>query len=70
MLTHTGSLRSRSALQRGSVHLGKGWKVRPFIKLAPHETVTLMDVVGCGSIREMFVTTDYHRLSELVLRMY
>lgn len=54
----------------GAQHLGKGWKVRPFIKVAPHETVTLMDVSGSGSIREIFLTTDYHRLSELVLRMY
>lgn len=54
----------------GAVHLGKGWKVRPFIKVAPHQTVTLMDVDGPGSIREMFLTTDYHRLSELVLRIY
>jgi len=53
-----------------SLRLGKGWKVRPFIKIAPHETVTLMDVKGSGSIREMFITTDYHRLSELVLRFY
>ncbi len=54
----------------GSVHLGKGWKVRPFIRVKPGETVTLMDIVGSGSIREIFLTTDYHRLSELVLRFY
>lgn len=54
----------------GSMHLGKGWKVRPFIKVAPHETVVLMDVQGSGSIREIFLTTDHRRLSELVVRMY
>ena len=54
----------------GAMHLGKGWKVRPFIKVAPHETVVLMDVQGSGSIREIFLTTDHRRLSELVLRMY
>ncbi len=53
-----------------SVNLGKGWKVRPFIKVAPRETVTLMDIQGCGSIRELFFTSDYRRLSELVLRFY
>ena len=53
-----------------SVHLGKGWKVRPFIKIQPGQTETLMDVTGPGSIREMFITTDYKRLSELVLRIY
>lgn len=53
-----------------SMRLGKGWKVRPFIRLEPHQTVTLMDVEGSGSIRECFITTDYARLSELVIRMY
>lgn len=53
-----------------SIHLGKGWKVRPFIKVAPGQTETLMDVKGSGSIREMFITTDHQRLSELVLRIY
>ena len=54
----------------GAAQLGKGWKVRPFIKVQPGETVTLMDVTDCGSIREMFLATDTHRLSELILRFY
>ena len=55
---------------RASEHLGKGFKVNPFIKVNPHETVTLGDIRGSGSIREFFFTTDFKRLSELVLRIY
>ena len=54
----------------GAAHLGKGWKVNPFVKIAPHQTLTLMDVSGSGSIRQLFLTTDYHMLSEFILRVY
>ncbi len=60
MLPHSGA----------AMHLGRGWKVRPFIKIAPGETVTLAEIEGPGSIEEIFFTTDIHRLSELVLRLY
>ena len=55
---------------KASLKLGKGWKVRPFIKLLPHETVLLGEITGPGSIEEFFITTDHRRLSELVLRIY
>lgn len=50
--------------------LGKGWKVRPFIKVRAGETVTLADIEGPGMIREFFITSDYPNFSELVLRFY
>src|SRR5271166_6654359 len=31
---------------KASVDLGQGWKVRPFLKPKPGETVTIMDVDG------------------------
>lgn len=51
-------------------NLGKGWKVRPFIRVEAGETVVLADIEGQGIISEIFFTSDYPRLSELVLRMY
>lgn len=60
MLAHSG----------GAVRLGKGWKVRPFIKIRPHETALLAQIEGPGAIEELFITTDHRRLSELVLRIY
>jgi hypothetical protein len=55
---------------RGALKLGKGWKVRPFIKIVPGETVLLAYIEGPGSIEEFFITTDHHKLSNLILRIY
>jgi hypothetical protein len=55
---------------RAAVDLGKGWKVRPFIKLAAGETATLADVEGPGSISQMWITSDLAQFRALVLRMY
>lgn len=53
-----------------ALDLGRGWKVRPFIKLASQETAVLADIEGPGSIRHFFITSDLHYYSELVLRIY
>ncbi len=50
--------------------LGRKWKVRPCITLAPQSTTTIMDVDGPGCIRHFWVTVDAKRLRDLVLRMY
>ena len=50
--------------------LGKGWKVRPFIRMAPHEKVIIADIVGSGEIVQLFLTSDRANLGELMLRMY
>lgn len=55
---------------KAAVKLGKGWKVRPFIRLEAGETAVLADIKGPGSIEEMFLTTSHRRLSELTLRIY
>ena len=39
-------------------HLGQGWKVRPFIKMKPGETVTIMDVEGPGIIQHIWMAGD------------
>jgi hypothetical protein len=38
-------------------NLGQGWKVRPFIEVAPHTTVDIMDVDGPGSIEHIWMAT-------------
>jgi hypothetical protein len=53
-----------------AVDLGKGWKVRPFIRLNAETTVTLADIEGSGCINEFFITSDLQNYSELVLRIY
>jgi len=39
-------------------HLGQGWKVSPFIKPKPGETVTIMDVEGPGIIQHIWMATE------------
>jgi len=38
--------------------LGRGWKVRPFLKPKAGETVTLMDVKGPGIIQHIWMATE------------
>lgn len=40
-----------------AVDLGQSWKVRPFIKVKPHSTVTMMDVAGPGVIQHIWMAT-------------
>ncbi len=49
--------------------LGKGWKVNPFVKIAPGETLTLADIEGPGAIQHIWMTpTKLWRHS--IIRMY
>ncbi|MBE0652177.1 MAG: DUF2961 domain-containing protein [Bacteroidales bacterium] len=42
---------------KSAQHLGQGWKVRPFIKVQPGATVTIMDVSGPGMIQHIWMAT-------------
>jgi len=46
------------AFSGASVDLGQGWKVRPFVKVKPHSTQTMMDVAGPGEIRHIWMATS------------
>ena len=61
------------AFSRAASDLGKGWKVRPFIKVPAHSTVTIMDVAGPGTIRHIWMaaTEDLHGVGRAnVMRFY
>jgi hypothetical protein len=45
------------AFSNAAADLGRGWKVRPFVKVSPHSTVTIMDVSGSGIIEHIWMTT-------------
>ncbi len=45
------------AFSAAASDLGQGWKVRPFIKVQPHSTVTIMDVDGPGTIEHIWMAT-------------
>ena len=56
-----------------AVELGRGWKVRPFIKVPPHGTATVMDVDGPATIKHIWiaVSQDFHGIGRAnVLRFY
>ena len=45
------------AFSAAASDLGQGWKVRPFIKVQPHGTTTIMDVDGPGAIEHIWIAT-------------
>src|SRR4051794_36368156 len=53
-----------------AVPLGKGWKVRPFIKLPAGEEAVLADIEGPGTITYFWITTDLAELRKLILRVW
>jgi hypothetical protein len=49
--------------------LGRGWKVNPFIKIAPGETRVIAEIEGSGAIQQIWMTpTGHWRYS--ILRIY
>lgn len=50
--------------------LGQGWKVSPYIRIQPGETVAIADISGSGKITHIWMTDNCKRNRRLVLRMY
>ncbi len=50
--------------------LGRGWKVRPFIRVAAGELATLAEIVGPGCINQFWITSNLAELRALVLRFF
>ena len=57
-----------AASARAADDLGRGWKVRPFIRVNAGETATLMDVDGPGIIEHIWIVEGLNR--GLVIRFY
>jgi hypothetical protein len=58
---------------KAAVHLGQGWKVRPFVKPKAGETITIMDVAGPGVIQHIWMATETNWIGNgraSVLRFY
>ncbi|MFO7612285.1 MAG: glycoside hydrolase family 172 protein [Clostridia bacterium] len=50
--------------------LGKGWKIKPCIKVKAGETAVLADYQGSGIIRHIWMTADSRMLRAGILRFY
>lgn len=53
-----------------AVDLGKGWKVRPFIRVPKGDIVTLADIDGSGVIQHIWMGTDAPSYRQCILRFY
>ena len=53
-----------------ATELGRGWKVRPFIRLAGKETAVLADIQGPGCINQFWITSNLAKFRQLVLRFF
>ena len=52
-----------------AIHLGKGWKLNPYIEIKPKEVVTIADIDGPGAIQHIWMTpTGVWR--HTILRIY
>jgi hypothetical protein len=60
--------RKPAASARAADDLGRGWKVKPFIRVNAGETATLMDVDGPGIIEHIWIVEGLNR--GLVIRFY
>lgn len=64
-----GAMATQGSASRAASELGQGWKVNPFIDIAPGATFTLADIQGQGAIQHIWMTpTGTWRYS--ILRMY
>jgi len=57
-----------AASARAADNLGRGWKVRPFLRVNAGETMTLMDADGPGVIQHIWMVEGLKRAH--VLRFY
>ena len=64
-----GGMAVQGAASRAARDLGQGWKVNPFVVIAPGQTFTLAEISGSGEIQHIWMTpTGNWRFS--ILRMY
>jgi D-arabinan exo alpha-(1,3)/(1,5)-arabinofuranosidase (non-reducing end) len=50
--------------------LGQGWKVSPYVLIAPGETFILADIAGSGAIQQMWMTLARGKWRHTILRAY
>jgi hypothetical protein len=64
-----GGMAIEGSASREAAELGRGWKVNPFVVIAPKQTFTLAEITGSGAIQHIWMTpTGNWRFS--ILRMY
>ena len=62
-------VRNVSNASHPAKELGKGWKVNPYLHIAPNEVVTIADIKGSGAIQHIWMTPSGN-WRNLIIRMY
>lgn len=65
-----GGAREEADPRGPSRNLGRGWKVRPCIRLEAGATTTLADIEGPGVIQHIWITTFPEAYRDCVIRFY
>ncbi len=60
----------QGSASHASRELGLGWKVNPYVDIAPGETHVLVDIDEPGCVRHLWATTDRPHWRSLILRAY
>lgn len=65
-----GGMATEGGGSPAAVHLGQGWKISPFINIAPLSTVTLAEIDGPGAIQQIWLTLSERFWRRLIFRFY
>ena len=65
-----GGAKAEPGENSAAAWLGRGWKVRPCIRLEAGTTTTLAEIDGPGVVQHIWITVSEKALRELILRIY
>lgn len=65
-----GGMATEGTGSDASRELGQGWKVNPYLKAQPGETVILADIKGQGAIKHFWITDSAKAGRLLILRIF
>ena len=65
-----GGMAKEGVASLAARELGQGWKVNPYVNIAPGERAVLADVKGQGAIKHIWCTDSARFGRQLILRIY
>lgn len=65
-----GGMATEGSASYASRDLGVGWKVNPYLVIAPHEKMVIADIKGQGAIKHFWLTDNSKAGRLLILRIY
>ena len=65
-----GGMATEGSASYAARELGQGWKVNPYLVMAPKSTTVLADIQGQGAIKHIWITDGTRLPRLLILRIY